>query len=293
MRMVSMKNWMLRGIGMMAMSTSLLACVGMEDDLALETDESVTESEDGTMETEKDLTAASVVERLVPLVVELYEDVNYGGDRRNVIDDESMLGQGAGCTAGLAFGNVVSSVKVRKGPDYATWVAAHGGAKPYVYLYENNSFDGRRLALGIGGYPDLRTLSFHDKASSIAIVTTAQPPADLNVAPQTAATFGAISVILEAHTSIVSKRCTEDDYKLTLLRSAWDISRDYGSTFNDRISSIDVIPGSSFDESKELTLYVHSQYQGFHDGFYHGDGSITDLRDYGLDNVISSIWLQF
>jgi hypothetical protein len=293
MRMASMKNWMLRGIGLMAMSTSLLACVGMEDDLALETDELATEAEEGTMTTEKDLTAAAAARRQVPLVVELYQDANYGGDRRTVIGDESMLGHGSGCTAGLWFGDVVSSVKVRKGPDYAAWVASNGGAKPYVYLYENNGFGGRRVALDVGGYPDLGTLSFADKASSIAIVTTAQPPADLNQAPRTAPDFGRISVILEAHTSITSKRCNEANYKMTLLRSAWDIARDYGAAFNDKISSIDVIPGTSFDGNKELTLFVNSQYQGFHDGFYHGHGAINDLRVYGLNDVISSVQLQF
>ena len=289
-----MKNVMIRAFGLMAISTSLLACVGADGEVATE-EELVSDGSELTLD-EKAFTAAAVTPKLVPLVVQLYQDFNYGGDFRKVIENEKVLGLGSGCFSGLGFENATSSVHVRKGPDYDAWVASHDGAKPYVYLFEHNSFGGRRVALEVGGYPDLRQLGFENLASSVQIVTAAQPPADLNDSHETAPDNGRISVILQAYTEPFSIFCGPDKpagHKMTILRSEWDIGRDYGSAFQDKISRIDIIPGTAYDPTKTFTVYEDEHYQGFHDGFYHSIRRLADLRDYGLDNQISSIHLEY
>jgi hypothetical protein len=292
-----MKNWMLRGAGLIAMSTSLLACVGMEDDLAAETGDVVSETD---AVDEGDLAAAAgdvsekaVAPKLVPLVVELWQDFNYTGDVRYVIKQEAYFGNSVGCTPGLGFENTVSSVRVRKGPDYDAYVAQNSGRKPYVMLYQDALFNGRRLALDIGGYPDLRLLDFENKATSIALDVSTLPPADLREPTHGAATHGPISVILEAHTEPLSSRCTRNNQKMTILRSKSNIDRDFGSAFNDKISSIDLVPGTSYDVTNKVTLHFDPNFAGYRHGFYQDVTQIADFRDLGIDNEISSIAIEF
>jgi hypothetical protein len=259
----------------------------MEDDLAADLDDVAAETEqvaaDGVSE-------KAVTPTLVPLVVELWQDFNYSGDVRYVIRQEGRLGHGSGCTPGLAFGDVVSSVKVRKGPDFDEWKARWG--TPYVYLYQDDLFHGRRLALTVGGYPDLRDLDFENVASSISLPSLSQPPADVREPHAIYGEQGPVSVILEAHTEPQNLRCVNRNYKMTILGNQVNIDRDFGAAFNDKISSIDVLRGTNFDASNKVTLYVDSVYRGYKYGFYHDVERLADLRDLDIDNAISSIRLE-
>ena len=290
-----MKNWMFRGAGLIAMSTSLLACVGMEDDMVADTDDLAAEADAVAAETDELLADDSVSEKavtpkLVPLVVELYQDFNYTGDVRYVYRQEGYLGNSVGCSPGLGFADTVSSVKVRKGPDFEEWQERWG--TPYVYLFQDDLYRGRRLALTIGGYPDLRDLDFENKASSVEIPSLSLPPADLREPSINVAPHGPVSVIIEAHTEPQHLRCSRPNQKMTILRSQSDISRDFGAAFQDKISSIDIIRGTSFDATNKLTLYVNANYSGYKYGVYHDSASLPDLRDLDIDNAISSIILE-
>ena len=279
-----MKTWMLRSASLIAMSTSLLACVGVEDDMAAETDDVAAVGDE--------VSEKAAGPTLLPLVVELYQDMDYGGDRRHVIRQEGMLGHGDGCTPGLWFGDVVSSVKVRKGPDYDAWVAQNSGRRPYVYLYQDDLYRGRRLALTIGGYPDLRDLDFENVASSISIQGSTLPPADLREPTRSAPAHPPVSVILEAHTEPQNLRCIKRNYKMTLLGTAMFIDRFYGSAFHDKLSSIDVLRGTNFDPTKRFTLCVNEACDGYQHGFYHDTSLVPDLRDLSIDNAVSAILVE-
>ena len=274
-----MKNTNLRGAVVLAMSATLLACTDMQDDLAIE-DEAVATLDDDEP-------------TLMPLMVQLYQDVNYRGDVRRAYKSEPMLGHGQGCTPGLWFGDVVSSVMVHRGPDYGVWRAKHGGKEPYVYLHQDNLYRGRRLALTIGGYPDLRDLDFENVASSMSIEPEALPPADLREPTEDAWwPVSPFSVILEAHTEPYSLRCSNPNYKMTIVGIVEDIGRDYGAAFNDKISSIDIVRGSNYDPYKIFTLYDDPGYSSYRHQFLHGYANLEDLRDRGRDNKISSVTIQ-
>ena len=97
----------------------------------------------------------------IPVVAELWEDVNFGGSRRTIIEDTSYVGfQG--------FNDKTSSIKVHPGPDYAAWKAANNGREPVVGFYEHLNFGGGSLLLTAGEYPNIHLgYNFGDVISSV------------------------------------------------------------------------------------------------------------------------------
>jgi hypothetical protein len=95
--------------------------------------------------------------RPIPLVVELFTDAQYGGNRITVVENSASLA----ADFGGAFGGSVSSVQVMAGPDF-------NGQK--ALLFENEGFTGERIALEVGSYPDLGAWgNFNDRTCSVTV----------------------------------------------------------------------------------------------------------------------------
>jgi hypothetical protein len=95
----------------------------------------------------------------IPLVLVLWQDVNYLGTQRQVLGDTESL-------AFARFDNMASAIGVHPGPGYAAYKARYG-LEPTVTLYENPNFSGRSITLATGCYSNLVNLGFNDLASSV------------------------------------------------------------------------------------------------------------------------------
>lgn len=96
--------------------------------------------------------------RPIRLVVELYQHINFGGDRIVIVESSSNLI----LDFGTEFNDVTSSVRVRRGPDFAAGNVAQ--------LHRDVNFLGGKIDLAPGDYPNLITShGFNDVASSIRV----------------------------------------------------------------------------------------------------------------------------
>ena len=93
----------------------------------------------------------------IPLVIELYEDKGFSGDRVYVIKDERNLHEE------INIGDDISAIKVCKGPNW--------GAEKAEF-FENTNFTGPSVTLEVGEYGDLHEGPYHfgDTISSVRIV---------------------------------------------------------------------------------------------------------------------------
>lgn len=84
----------------------------------------------------------------VPLVVELYEDVNFEGRKIIILEDAYDL------QTAYNFGKITSSVKVLKGPDYKKG--------DMIRLCSDVKGKGSYLELGVGEYSNIHSKKFRD-----------------------------------------------------------------------------------------------------------------------------------
>jgi hypothetical protein len=275
----------IRGAVALAMATPLLACADLPDDAVVEDEAVAVAAQDADDEEEP---------TLIPLVVTLYQHPDFYGEHRLAYKSEAYLGHGQECVPGLGFDDTVSSVRVRKGPDYDEWRRRHDNQAPYVYLHQDHLYRGRRIALTMGGYPDLRDLYFENMASSLTIQPEPQRPANLREpTDRMIHEVDPVSIILEAHTEPRHLRCSGHDEKMTLIWSTPNIGRAYGSAFDDKLSSIDILRASAFDPNLTFVLYGDPDYSYVRQrGFYHDSQSIDDLGDRTIDNMVSSILIR-
>jgi hypothetical protein len=290
-----MNKLFVRTLSALALATSLTACAADEDMSEADKEALIREGEaEYTRVTARNvdesasLAAAAANPAVVPLVVEVYQHSNFTGNRRNIVFDEPRFANSVGCQRGLNFENVVTSVMVRKGPDYATFKAAHG--EPYAVLYEHPSFQGRRLILTVGGYSNLVDESFENLTSSLKFTTVGIDVRDPDVTNPTP--MAPLTAIIEAHTAAVEDRCQVQDYVLTIVRTSGDIKRDFGNTFNDTLSWVEIIPARGFNPDSVITVFEHNEFTGHHDGWRFND-RFTHLENLGLEDDVSSFRRDF
>lgn len=90
----------------------------------------------------------------VKLIIDLFDDINFGGSRRTLIRNLNDFRL-------IEFNDRASSVTVTPGPNFAAGDTAR--------LWGDIDFQGSSITLPPGQYPDLRTLNFNDAASSMSI----------------------------------------------------------------------------------------------------------------------------
>jgi len=181
------------------------------------------------------VTPFPTVPRMPRLVVDVYEHPDFGGIRTTIIDNVPFTGD-------LGFLKNISSVKVYRGPGYAT------SPNYKVILHEERDYKGRQLVLGPGYYPNLHDIAydFGDRVSSISFgfaMVTAGPE------------YGTIPLIVEV-------------YRDTYFRGTKSIVlRDVNHTaligLHDAISSIRVFRGPNFPPSGcRAIFYEHIEFEG-------------------------------
>ncbi len=169
------------------------------------------------------------------LVVEIFRDPYFRGPRGIVIDNVPF-------TQSIGFQDTISSVRVYRGPGYAT------SPNYKVIFHEHRDYRGRQLVLGPGYYPDLHDIAydFGDIISSISF-----GPALVTTGPD----YGTIPLIVEVYQHV-----NFQGRKVTVLR---DISHTEQIGLHDAISSIRVFRGPNFPPSGcKAIFYEHIEFEG-------------------------------
>jgi len=173
------------------------------------------------------------------LIVEVFDQPYFRGRRGLVYEPVRYTGF-------IEFQDNISSVRVYRGPNF--------GASPNwkVILHEHIDYQGKRLALGPGFYPNLHdmTYGFGNVVSSISFGSS------LEVAgPE----WGTVPVIVELFDNI-----NFQGLKATILRDIPNLrDRQGGTWFEDRVSSLRITKAASFPkEGVKIIFYEHPQFEG-------------------------------
>jgi hypothetical protein len=169
------------------------------------------------------------------LVVEVFEHVNYQGRKATIIASEPN-------TIDIGAQDVISSIKIYQGPAFT--------ASPNykAIFYEHANYNGRKLVLGPGFYPNIHEVpyNFGDIISSIAFSPAAHAtPPD----------YGTIPVIIEAFRDLDFR-----GRKNIIMRDVSDL-KDIG--MDNVISSIRIQRGPNFPFSGcHVVFYDQPNFEG-------------------------------
>jgi len=206
----------------------------------------------------------------VPLVVALWEHTQYHGRKRLVVEDTGDL-------AAEGFNDTTSSIGVHPGPDYAAWKAAHGGKEPTVGFFQNLNFGGPCLILTAGGYPNIHTLyNFGDIISSVKF----------NVSPPGAHIIAPLPLIVEIY-----KNANFTGGHITIVENSVNIPQDFGSDFNDVITSVRVKQGPNFVPGAKARLFSGLDFRNGEIDLPPGDYPNIGTS-HGFNDVVSSIQVR-
>ncbi len=203
----------------------------------------------------------------IPLVVALWEHTGFGGRKRLLVENTpNLLAQ--------VFNDKTSAVGIHPGPDYAAWKAAHGGQEPVVGLYEHINYGGAVLRLTVGTYSNLHLLhSFGDAISSVRF----NPPSP------SAHTIAPIPLVVELYEHI-----NFQGNRLVVIEDSASLPADFGSEFNDVVSSVRVKQGPNFAAGKHAELFRDINYLGGKIDLPPGDYPNIPAS-HGFNDVASSI----
>ncbi|MBT3271197.1 hypothetical protein HN371_28920 [Candidatus Poribacteria bacterium] len=169
------------------------------------------------------------------LVVEVFEHTNYRGRSGTILEPIRF-------TRDIAFQDNISSVKVYRGPAFAS------APNQKVILWEHRDYRGRKLALGPGFYPNLHDVgySFPDRISSINFGS------DLN---SSGPEWGAVPVVVEVY-----PQPGFQGRKGVILR---DIAFTQDIGMQDNIQSFRILKGPDFPrDGCKVIFYEHIDFQG-------------------------------
>ena len=94
----------------------------------------------------------------IPLAVEVYEHANFKGKQAVIVENVPHLIN----YLGPEFNDIITSVKVKKGPNYTTGKKAQ--------LFQHVQYKGKSIELDIGEYPNIgKSHNFNDVVSSIKV----------------------------------------------------------------------------------------------------------------------------
>ena len=173
------------------------------------------------------------------LVVEIFQHTRFRGRRGYVIEPVRFTGD-------IGFQDNISSVRVYKGSSYAS------SPNYKVLLHQHHNFQGKKLPLGPGFYPNLHDIAYNfgDTISSISFGSV------LEVAgPE----WGTTPLIVECYQDVEFR-----GRKLTVLRDIANLRDAQGqSWFEDRISSIRILKGPHCpSEGADVIFYEHPDFEG-------------------------------
>lgn len=204
---------------------------------------------------------------MIPLIAVLWEHPGFAGRKRSlVMDMPNLLLQ--------AFNDRASAIGIHPGPDYAAWKTAHGGKEPTVGFYEHVNYGGAALILPAGAYANIHLLfNFGDAISSVRF----------NPAPPAAGAITNIPLVVELFSDV-----NFNGNRIQIIQDSANIPTDFGSEFNDVVSSVRVIQGPNFVAGKQAQLFRDPNYMGgkidLPPGTYPNIGA-----SHGFNDVVSSI----
>jgi hypothetical protein len=203
----------------------------------------------------------------IPLVVALWEHVGFGGRKRLVVEDTPNL-------VLQAFNDKTSAIGVHPGPDYVAWKNAHGGKEPTVGFYEHINYGGALLTLTTGAYANIHLLhNYGDTISSVKF----------NPVPAGAGTIGPIPLVVEIyeHANFTGRRAV-------VVEDSSNVITDFGSDFNDIVSSVRVKEGPGFVAGKQAQLFRDINFLGGKVDLPPGDYANIGTS-HGFNDVVSSV----
>jgi len=169
------------------------------------------------------------------LIVEVYQHVNFRGRKGYVISPVRFTGQ-------IGFQDNISSIKIYRGPRYKT-------SPNYKAVFcEHIDFQGKKLVLGPGFYPNLHdvTHNFPDRISSITFTSAID-----RAGPE----WGTIPYIVECYQHV--------DYKGLKVSVLRDTPHTGQLGIHDAISSIKIFKGPSAPpEGGQIILFEHIDFEG-------------------------------
>lgn len=169
------------------------------------------------------------------LIVEVFQHVNFRGRNGYVTRPVRFTGD-------IGFQDIISSIKIYKGPGFKTDPSYKAA------FYEHINFQGKKLILGPGFYPNIHdvTHNFPDRISSIKFISTSE-----RAGPE----WGTIPYIVECYQHV--------DYKGRKVTVVRDIPHTANLGIHDAVSSVRIFKGPNAPlEGGEIILYEHINFEG-------------------------------
>jgi len=196
------------------------------------------------------------------LIAKVFQHVNYAGEYRWLHQDVPSFGDV------LGFNDKVSSIVVYRAPNYLE------GDK--IRFYQHANYQGGYLELGPGNYPNIHVqpLSFGDKISSADFYPVGIQPV-------------ASAVRLEVH---IFQHVNYAGQMREILFSEPSLP---SQGFNDKVSSIRIFAGPSYEAGYVANFFQHVNYAGgmLQPGYFGPGTAIPNLKSppYAFNDVISSV----
>jgi hypothetical protein len=215
---------------------------------------------------------------LIPLVVALWQGVNFGGVKRTLIEDVGNL-------SNWNFDKRTQAIGVHPGPSFNSWTSF----TPTVTFLSEDSNAGS-LTLGPGAYPDLSQFNWDGRISSVRFNLNQPVPigsVDFKTGRHTTvsalpvAAIASIPLVLDAWTDF-SPYPEPEGYppgkRIQLVESSASLHGEFGNEFNDSIKTIRVRRGPDYGGFDVVRLCRDDYY-------------LAGYVEYGPSNqIITSDW---
>jgi hypothetical protein len=212
----------------------------------------------------------------IPLVLALWEDVGFRGQKRTLVENMPGL-------LFAEFSDRASSVGVHPGPDYEAFKRDHGGQEPTVGLFPRADYHGKPLILQRGVYPDLRVFdlsplpgNFSDVVNSVQFLRPGEP----QVPSGDAAPIRSIPLVVYLYLDI-----KQESTRICLVQSSTNLGAEFG--FDDKTSSVEVKEGPNYTGTEKGFLCRDHDFLG--GGIILEVGRIDDLREMHFNDEASSL----
>lgn len=189
----------------------------------------------------------------IPLVLVLWQDINFGGSKRVFVSDDRNL-SGNQSDNNVDFNDKASAVGVHAGPDF------NAAENLTISLFSDAQFGGKELVLGEGIYPNLKNMDFNDCVSSVRFNGQGYKPPGLYVngksqgglaAAGPAGTIASIPAIVQLYVPHGNRQggpgspSIETYRVVTMVEPSADIGIEYDSQFSGMAKFAKVVPGPS------------------------------------------------
>lgn len=214
----------------------------------------------------------------IPLVVTLWEHINYKGTKR-VIHFVHHKMDGILNLNSMGFNDMTSSITIQAGNTYNNYtdlqpMVRFCRTKDLKDLYEDT------LLLGVGNYQNLHEHSWGDCISSLNLTFYNKEVRSDFIRDEIPPPIGTTPFIIKLGFR------SSDPLSLILLESARNIPVEYGEGFNDSLISVFIEPGPDYSESSRVRFHRDIDFKG---GYVEFGLGIFSFAEQNFNNEVSSI----